>query len=322
MKKQILLATLALSGIVSMTACKKDNDDPVQPTTTMNNAADFVAKYGAPKQTFSFNATELPKTFTLAGGTKITLQANSLTLNGVPVTGSLTLEAYEILKRSTAIFTGTNTNHISGSPLISDGFIFVDVKANNISVDRVVSGSYTIEMPTVRDGEYTNLWVGNTNVNGMNQLGWAPPMNGGADSVKAVDSLFGFSMRELGWTNCDVFYANNNPKTTITVTVPNNPGAFATFLGGTGETFVLFCAQGENVVAQLYTPAGTNMVKSYDNAMPIGVTGRLLAFAIKEGKFYMVKEDVTITANMAKTLTLVETTEDALQAEIAALDSY
>jgi hypothetical protein len=64
------------------------------------------------------------------------------------------------------------------------------------------------------------------------------------------------------------------------------------------------------------------MVKSYDNSMPIGVNGRLLVFAIKDGKFYMVKEDVTITANMAKSLTLVETTETALQAEIAALDSY
>ena len=322
MKKQLLAAVLLVCSLVSITACKKKKDDPNNVTTTsdMNNAKDFVEKYGAQKQTFNFNTSELPKTFTLAGGTQITLQPGSLTIAGVPVTGALTLEAYEVLKRSTAIFTGTNTNHVTGAPLISDGFFYLNIKQNETSVDEMMSLPYNVKMQTEREGEWTDIWIGD--VNEQNQMIWQPPMNGGGDSVKALDSVFNFSLRELGWVNCDVFYEYNNPKTTITVTTLNNPGAMATYLGGTGETFVLFCAQGENVVAQLYTPAGINTVKSYDETMPIGVTGRLFAFSIKDGKCYLAKQDVTISANMMSTLSLAEVTEEVLADEIEALDSY
>ncbi|HMK02700.1 MAG TPA: hypothetical protein VK489_00855 [Ferruginibacter sp.] len=321
MKKQLLLAVLLLSSVSYFSACKREKNT-VTPTATLNDMGDFVNKYGAPKQTFSFNTSDLPRTFTLNAGTKITLYPGSLTKNNIPVSGALTLEAYEIMKRSDAIFTGTNTNHHSGAPLISDGFFFIDVKANGISVDKMMPASYDVAMPTTREGEFTNLWVGNTDLDVAGQMGWMAPINGGADSIKGLDSLFSFSMRELGWVNCDIFYASNAPKTTVTITLVNNPGALATFMGGSGETFVLFCAQGENVVSQLYTPAGTNMVKSYDDSMPIGMTGRLVAFSIKDGKFYFAKQDVTISTNMGATLSLAEVTEAALEAEINALDSY
>jgi hypothetical protein len=323
MKKQ-LLAILSLCAICYFGACKKDSNNAVQPTnqSNLNNMGDFVRQYGVDKQTISFNVTELPKTFTLSGGTRITISPNTLTVGGTPVTGNLSLEAYEVLKRSDVIFTGTNTNHISGLPLISDGFIFVDVKSNGSSVDQTLTGTFTVQIPTDREGQFTRIWKGDTDVNGTDQMGWAQPMNGGVDSIKAADSLFGFPSRDLGWINCDIFYGVNAPKTTITVSVPNNPGEMATFMGGSGNTYVLFCAQGENVVAQLYTPAGTNMVKSYDNTMPVGMTGRLIAFSIKDGKFYFAKQDVTITANMSASLTLAEASEGAVAAEIKALDSY
>lgn len=312
-----------LGSILFFEACKKDKDNNnVTPGTTMNNMGDFVKKHGVPRQTFSFNTSELPKTFTLAQGTKITIQANSLMMNGAPVTGDLKLNAYEIMKRSDAVYTGTNTNHVSGAPLISDGFFFLDITKDGISIDKNLAIPYNVQMPTPREGEFTNLWVGETDLNGTGQMGWALPLNGGVDSIKAVDSVFNFSMRDLGWVNCDVFYASSNPRTTVTVTLTNNPGALASFMGGGGETFVFFCAQGENVVAQIYTPVGTNGVKSYDNSMPIGTSGRLLAFCIKDGKFHLAKQDVTITANLSATLNMEETTEANIQAEIDALDGY
>ena len=84
----------------------------------------------------------------------------------------------------------------------------------------------------------------------------------------------------------------------------------------------MFCAQGSNVVAQIYTADGTNQVKTYDNTMPIGVSGRLLSFCIKEGRFYFAKKDITISADMTETLTLAETTEAAIQMDIDSLDEY
>lgn len=319
MKKQLLFAVLFACTALYVTSCKKDKTNTPAPASTMNNAKDFVKKHGMQKQEFPFNSSELPKTFTLNEGTQITIFPGSLTMNGYPVTGDFVLEAFEIRKRSDAIFTGTNTNHITGAPLVSDGFFYLDIKKDGVSVDPELAVNYDVKVPTTREGEFTNIWEGDIDANGTGQMGWQDdPLV--IDSVKGMTGLFNFAARGIGWLNCDVFYNMNVPKTTVTVSVPNNPGEIATFMGDGGNTFIIFCPEGQNVVAQLYTPAGTNTVKSYDNVMPVGSVGKLIAFSIKDGKFWFAKQDVTITANMSATLILAETTEAAIVAEIDALD--
>src|SRR5690606_11007050 len=95
----------------------------------------------------------------LKGGTILTFKANSFTIDGEPITGEVTVEAYEMLNRSSVILSGTNTNHISGRPLISQGFIFVDVKSNGRSVDRNLSNMLNISIPA-NDNTFTMIWEG------------------------------------------------------------------------------------------------------------------------------------------------------------------
>ena len=83
-----------------------------------------------------------------------------------------------------------------------------------------------------------------------------------------------------------------------------------------------FCAKGSNVATQLYTPDGANKVKSYDDMMPVGEEGRLIAFSIKNGRYYFAKKEITITANLNESLTLTETTEANVQTEISSLNNY
>jgi len=319
MKKFNLLSGLFLTTFVIFSACKKDE---IKNTNIANNAQEFTQKFGAKTQSFKINVSELPQTLSLKGGTKITFPAGSLTKNGIPVTGEVTVEAMEMLKRSDVIFSGTNTNHSSGAPLQSDGFIFIDVKANGESVDKNLAKPVNIKIPANRDGG-TQLWEGVQN--DQKQMAWqAPrPANGAAQvDVKAENNQFAFNFGTLGWINCDVFWNYSNPKTTVRVEVLNNPGTMATFRGYSGDTFVFFCAKGSNVAAQLYTPDGANKVKSYDDMMPVGVEGRLLSFSIKDGKYYIAKKDITITANLNESLTLVETSENNIQTEINALNNY
>lgn len=328
MKKLNLTSALFLALLSLTVACKKDKE--VISTNTVNTAKEFSAKFGAQKQTSQINASALPQTVSLANGTKITFPVGSLTKNGVPVTGNVTLEAFEVLKRSAVIFTGTNTNHASGAPLASDGFIFIDVKANGVSLDQNLAVPVKIAIPAKRDG-VTQLWVGVDQDNkplaeaANAQMAWAAPRqaNGvGMKEVGASQQAFTFDFGQLGWVNCDIFYNNSSPKTTITVDVLNNPGSMASFHAYTGETFVYFCAKGSNVVAQIYTPAAPNKVKSYDNMMPIGSEGRMFAFSIKDGKYYYSATETTITANQNISLSLTETTEAAVQASINELDNY
>lgn len=328
--KTLNLTLIALTLILTVaSSCKKREDGYSFKTKTTK---EFITKYGAQKQTAQLNASELPKTITLLGGTKITFPVGSLKKGGVDVTGTVTVEAYEMLKRSAVIFSGGNTNHISGAPLISDGFIFVDVKSGGNSVDQNLSTPIRISMPANRTG-ITQLWNGVAADNGAPlaaapgaQMAWQAP-KGGANGqqgreVTAIGDAFTFDFGDLGWINCDVFYSYSNPKTTLTVQINNNPGSFANFRGFSGETFVFFCAKGSNVAAQIYTLAGPNKVKSYDNMMPIGVEGKMMSFSIKDGKFYYAEQEITISASQAVILNLAETTEAQIQSAISSLDTY
>jgi hypothetical protein len=328
------LSSLAIAAMMLFTvACKKDTNNG-QVINRANNAHQFVDEFGPKKQLSTVDVSTLPKTLTLAGGTKITIPAGALKINGNAVTGNVSVEVIEVLKRSDVLFFGANTNHISGAPLASDGFIYVDIKSNGVSVDRNLGVPIQVAIPAKRAG-VTQLWEG-VNPQGAPlaqadnaQMAWQAPKrdvpNGGGNGqveVAPVNNFYTFNWGTTGWVNCDMLYAYTNPKTTVTVTVVNNPGAMASYHSYTGETYVFFCAKNSPVAAQLYTPAGTNMVKSYDNSMPIGVEGKMLSFSVKDGKYYLASQEITISANQALTLTLVETSEAAVQAAISSLDSY
>ncbi|OJW79402.1 MAG: hypothetical protein BGO69_19640 [Bacteroidetes bacterium 46-16] len=317
MRKQLLIAALAATCVLCYTACKKDSKTTVPATnSTLNNAGDFVKKYGPKTQTFILNTGSLPQAITLTGGTKITIPAG-ITLNGQIVTGNITVSVIEVLKRSDVILGGTNTNTGSGDLLTSKGFVYIDIKSNGISVDDPLPSPMTIVMPGT-NGDNTFLWQGDTNVNGTQQMGWNILQG---RTVKATQQGFEFDFGNLGWINCDVFYAIDSPKTTMHVSLPDNPGELANYLGGSGNTFVFLCVQGSLVAAQLYTPDG-NGVKSYDNTIPVGVNAQLLAFCIKDGHYYLAEKEITTVNNDTEVLNFTETTDDAIQQAIDALNYY
>lgn len=316
--KSVFIALIVLFAV----ACKKDG------TTPNNNAAktakEFVALFGPQKQTFTISATTA-NTLTLKGGTVITIPANAFKIAGAPVTGQVTIETMEMLKRSDVLFSGTNTNHVTGAPLASDGFIFINAKVGNSDVDKTLASPLAIKIPATRTGS-TQIWEGVENAGAAaNQMAWQAPKinaNGVPFEANPISGFYNFNFGALGWINCDVFYSYTNPKTTVRVEVLNNPGTMASFMAYSGETFVFFCAKGSNVAAQLYTPDGANKVKSYDNMMPVGVQGKFISFCIKDGKYYYAELETTIVASQNVSLSLVETTEAQVQAGITSLNTY
>lgn len=324
LKHTLSTIALLLMCVALFQACKKDKT----PTNSAYSAREFTALFGPRAQQIQINA-GTSNSFVLQGGTKVTIPANAFKMNGVTVAGNVVITAGEFLKRSHIVFSGTNTNHISGAPLESDGFIFLNASVNGTNVDKQLAAIIEIAIPTTNT-RATQIWEGVENVGNVNQMAWqAPQGQGAAGGVVGViresspiNGFYNFDMGTLGWRNCDVFYADASPKTTVSVTLVNNPGAFATIMGLTGETFVFFCAKGSNVVAQLYNQNGPNTVKSYDSAMPIGAEGKYISFSIKNGKYYYAEQVTTITANQHITLNLAETTEAGIQDAINALNNY
>ena len=323
MKKLNLTYAFIFVIILFSAACKKDRTSG----NAANNAKEFASVFGPQVQQVKINGST-SNTFILKGGTKVTIPAGAIKLGGVAVTGDITIDAMEVLKRSDVLFSGTNTNHISGAPLASDGFIYLNASVNGTKVDQALNAAIRIAIPANRTG-VTQIWEGVEKVGADNQMAWQAPVqnpNGGGVQIKrdaeAIGGAFAFDMGNLGWINCDVFYSYTNPKTTTRVTLANNPGTMASFRAFSGETFVFFCAKGSNVAAQLYTPDGANKVKSYDDVMPVGVQGKYLSFSIKDGKYYYAELETTITASQSITLTLAETTEAQVQAAINSLNNY
>lgn len=349
MKKLNLTSTLFIALIALSTACKKELDkDPVVPVVpnTAATAKEFMEVFGPKVQNLKIN-TNVSNTFTLKGGTSITIPAGAFKKGGIVVTGEVVIEAREMLKRSDVLFSGTNTNHISGAPLASDGFIYLNASVNGINVDKALNEAIKIIIPTKRTGT-TQIWEGVEKVGSDDQMAWqAPvlgiPLNGGMVLVGGVlvpdpmavkppivvnpqsestSNGFPFDMGNLGWMNCDVLHNYGNTKTTVRVEVINNPGIFASYRAFKGETFVFFCAKGDNVAAQLYTADGTNKVKSYDNAMPVGTQGKYISFSIKNSKYYYAELETAIVANQNISLSLVEVSETQMQQNFNAMNNY
>ena len=97
------------------------------------------------------------------------------------------------------------------------------------------------------------------------------------------------------------------------------------------ESGVFFLPTGENTVAKLYTkipnpPMGQEGYQSYVDAMPIGVAGKLVVVALKDGKYfyeekpYAIADDGSAGANTATVMANpVEVSEAAFTAAINAL---
>jgi len=279
------------------------------------------------KQEHTINTADLPKTIELKEGVKITIPADAFTKNGQLITGEFTVEAYEMLKPSSMIFSGTNTNNMFGSYFESDGFIFINVKQNGVSVDQNLNAMITVSIPTDKeDGTLTQLWEGYEDAGDDNdQFAWGEGgvwENNEAGGAFAKDKRFEFLIGKLGWINCDIFWDSSNGMTTIKVTLYGKFGELASYLGYEGDTFVFFRAKGLLVLVQIYTTDGANVVKSYDNGMPIGSEGKLVAYSVKEGIFSYAEKEITIAADMNIDLDLKEISKDDLEKNIKALDTY
>lgn len=313
------------------TACSDDDDK--KDTTS---AKDFI-KQNKDQAKFekNYNASQFPITLDLGSGVTITIPEGAITKDGQPITGDFKVEAYKMLTPSSIILSGTNTNlYDQNQYLETDGFIYVNVTQNGVAVDQKLAKNMTISIPTEKaDGTLTQLWVGGENeeeqfgwVNmGENDFNWNDSTNNNAqkfNSVFAVNGSFTFSFGKLGWCNCDVLWGQGAVQTTVTVELTGNVGELASYMGYSGDTFVFFCGKGFPVIAQLYTRVNDTTVKSYDNSMPVGATGKMIAFSIKEGSFSYASQDVTIIENMTLTLDLKAISKNDLLSNIKALDSY
>ncbi len=354
MKKLMLsFAAVVLTSLLLISSCKKGTDplpkeDDAVAAGTKNarsqqmreneggDAQTYFAAYGPQPQTFIIDPKQ-DRTIVLQQGTQITVPAGAFMLNGQVVTGGLVrLDVLELPDRGAMARRGINT--MSDNDILeSDGSFFFTPTVNGVPADRELAPGRSLRMrvpdwqPSDRP---TSLFTGTTTSvpagNGQLQFNWLPTQDPSQGQVVAnINSSFSFETQVLNPINCDLPWprpwqlATRTTGTTITVDLPNNPGAVAGYQGSGGaNTYVLLAPQGANVLVQLYTPNGNNQVSSLPNSIPVGINARLLAYSVVNGNYYIAQKDITTTAGMTESLTFAPSNAAALTAALNALNSY
>ncbi|BAV09549.1 hypothetical protein SAMN05421788_101987 [Filimonas lacunae] len=287
------LTAIAICSIAA--ACKKNND---LPASTPLKADDFLAKYTVPTQSFTGNATT-GFTITGAKGTKVTFKPGAFIDGfGNVVSGNVTVTLKEILSKKDVLLSGVMTES-NGQLLESGGEFLLQAKQgdNVLGVNRQADSAAMVEVPKVLNNKDMGLFVQEKREGGVNgqqpqgnPLTWvaAPyaPFGNGPNS-------YSFSLPGFTWVNCDRFYSDPNPKTTIRATPVFQDDSTVTDL----QVMLVF----KNIATVITLPYSYSLQKfeSYQNSLPIGLTADLVIMG-KDSNGYIQfgTQTITITANM------------------------
>lgn len=292
-----VLLTVAILNVIIFSACRKNNTVPENEMPL--KADDFLANYIVPTQHFTGNATT---GFTITGekGTKITFKPDAFVDgNGNTVTGNVTVKLKEVLSKKDVLLSGVMTES-NGQLLESGGELLVEAvqgdKVLGLNRQQDTAAAARVEVPKVMNDKDMGLFVqGKRENNGggqqqLNPLTWmaAPyyPFGNGPNS-------YSFSLPGFTWVNCDRFYSDPNPKTTIT--------AVPVFQDNNAVTDLQVMLVFRNIATVITLPYNTGIQKfeSYYNSLPVGLQADLVVMGKdSDGYIQFGTQLITITANM------------------------
>lgn len=292
-----------------------DVDNQITPPTAQeyaelkNEANELIT------ENHTFNA-EDGLTFTSSQGVDFTLPSNSLTLNGVVVTGSVELEYKEIFERGLMLATNRPTmgRRPNGdkSLLISGGEFYINVTQNGQQLE--LNSDMSLIIPASLTGgpdQEMTLWDGVVDEN--DNLTWEQnePAAGGGRLFQEGEqnniSYYAF-FSDFGWTNVDRFYNDPRPKTTILVDVPDG------FDNQNSAVYLSYDGEGNSALANLDTyNASAELFSEHYGQIPIGLEMHIIFASEHNGQWRYAIKGVTVAENDVYTFTLAETTLGSLQ---------
>lgn len=304
MKKQLI--NLALLGMIFlMGSCKKEDTEPTTPSPNTNvGTPDGVALANL----FSSNVESLKQTFTVnAGiggtiignkGTKFVIPPNSLVdaANNI-VSGDVKVEIIEIFDKATMVLTNKPTMGIQAdnslAPLVSGGEFYLEITQNGQEL--LTNSAVIISVPTEDPKQEMDLFVGI--MDDQNDITWDPEPIDSTNIVIMQDSSggnwsnyysFQFTDLNYNWINCDFFYNNSNPKTSIKAILPEG------YTGDKVNVFMIF--SGINAITQMsYFNVASTYTPWYE--VPIGLEVHFIAVTAVDGQLHYAIQSATIVEN-------------------------
>lgn len=317
MKSTLFSAAMIAAALATLSACKKDKDKP-----NYAKADDVLAAHAIPTQSFTGNATT-GFSITGAKGTKINFPAGAFVDgNGNVVSGNVTVTLKEVLSKKDVMFSGVMTES-NGQLLESGGEL--QVKAKKDGADLQInpdSNNIRVEVPKVMNNRDMGLFVMGKRDQGQgggqgggqqqpNPNTWIPapyaPFGNGPNS-------YTFTLPGFTWVNCDRFYSDPNPKTTVSVSPvfqDNNQ---------VSDLQVLLVFKTATTVITLPFDYQANKFKSYQNSLPIGLQADLVIIGKdSDGYIQFGTQVITISANLHVDAAIHRATQAEVDAFLATI---
>jgi hypothetical protein len=321
MKTKLLTLGFVAAAIATLSACKKNNDRPV-----FAKADDFWASHKIEVQNFTGNA-GTGFSITGAKGTKINFPANAFVDgSGNVVSGTVTVSLKEVLSKKDVLLSGVWTE-ANGQLLESGGEL--QVKAKQGGVDLLVNpdlkpdSGIVVEVPKVMNNRDMGLFIQGKRDQGQgggqtgggnepqNPNTWMPapyyPFGNGPNS-------YVFTLPNFTWVNCDKFYSDPNPKTTITALPDFQDDSVVTDL----QVILVF----KNISTVITLPFNYTLQKfeSYMNSLPIGLQAELVLIGKDSGGYIQFgTQTITISANMHIDAPIHRSTEAEVDAFLSSI---
>jgi hypothetical protein len=300
MKSSLFAATVIAATISTLVSCKKNNDAPAYA-----RADDFFASHAIPTQTFTGNAAT---GFTLTGdkGTKVKFPSNAFVDgNGNIVGGTVTVTLKEVLSKKDVMFSGVMTES-NGQLLESGGELLIKAKQDgkDLQVNPALGDTgIRVEVPKVMNNKDMGLFIqqkrdqgpngGGANGGGQqpqNPATWVPapyyPFGNGPNT-------YSFTLPSFTWVNCDRFYSDPNPKTTVTVSPAFQDNNQVT------DMQVMLVFKNISTVVTFPFNYGIQKFESYQNSLPIGLQADLVIMGKdSDGFIQFGTQTITISANL------------------------
>jgi hypothetical protein len=221
-------------------------------------------------------------TYTSERGTTVTVQPNSLTLNGTAVTGTVILELVEIYDKAKMSITNKPSMGLLPNKeweiMQSGGEFYVNVvtlTGQNLTLTKPIEIA-TSASNTGGMLEGMKLFKGSIT---DNNLGWEQTATVVFTDIKA--NTYKFSVTNFGWFNVDKFYGYPEPKTLITAKVP-----------------VGFDKVSQVLVLPKNTP---NALGTLGGKYPVGLQCYLIFVTENNGNYLWITNEETLTPNHTAT---------------------
>lgn len=285
---------MLVAALATLSACKKDKGGE---NLLYEKADAFFARHAVPTQTFTGDAAT---GFTITGekGTKIVFPANAFVKgDGNYATGTVTVTLKEILSKKDVMFSGVMTES-NGQLLESGGELEVKARQGDAALNMQPDAQIAVEVPKVMNDVDMGLFVqekrerpqGGNDSPYESPFTWVPapyaPFGNGPNS-------YSFNLPGFTWVNCDRFYSDARPKTTITV-LPDFQDDNAV-----SDLQVMLVFRDIVTVITLPYDFTANKFQSYYNSLPVGLQADLVIIGKdSEGYIQFGSQLITISANM------------------------